>query len=137
VGYLHEPELTARHFLSGWYLTGDVGFLSEDGVLTIKGRRTAFINVGGYKVDPSEIENVLRGSAAVADCAVLGIPDDSNGGQYVRAYVVARAVVTPSDLVAYCKQRLAAYKVPRQVCLVSSLPRTASGKILAKDLLHL
>jgi long-chain acyl-CoA synthetase len=137
VGYLHEPELTARHFLSGWYLTGDVGFLSEDGVLTIKGRRTAFINVGGYKVDPSEIENVLRGSAAVADCAVLGIPDDSNGGQYARAYVVARAVVTPSDLVAYCKQRLAAYKVPRQVCLVSSLPRTASGKILAKDLLHL
>ena len=134
--YLDDPELTAQKFRNGWYHTGDTGKVSASGgELQLVGRLSSLINVAGLKVDANEVEAALRGCDAVAECAVVGIPDPSTGHDLVKAFVIARRETSRRELLAFCRPRLAAYKLPRQVEFVESLPKSATGKILVKYLL--
>lgn len=134
--YVDDPELTAQKFRNGWYHTGDLGTISSDGELQLLGRLSSLINVAGLKVDPCEVEAALRGCDAVAECAVVGIPDPASGHDLVKAFVIARRETSRQELLAFCRPRLAAYKLPRQVEFVDALPKSATGKILVKYLLE-
>ncbi len=129
-GYWRRPDLTARAFSDGWLRTGDIGYLDEEGYLYVLDRRDDLIVTGGENVFPAEVEAVLLGHPAVAEVAVIGIPD-VEWGQRVAAFVVLRGGMraTEKELVAWCRTRLAGYKVPRVIQFVEQLPRTASGKL--------
>ena len=135
-GYLNHAEATASAFAGGWFHTGDLGYFDEDGFLFIVGRAKELIIRGGYNVYPLEIENVLRAHPAVADAAVIGIPHERLGEE-VMAVVVPRpgTQVTAPELIAYCKERLAAYKYPRVIEFRSELPTNTLGKVLKAELL--
>jgi long-chain acyl-CoA synthetase len=134
-GYLHSPEATASVFTGGWFHTGDLGYFDVDGFLFIVGRIRELIIRGGYNVYPVEIEDVLHGHPAVAEAAVVGIPDDRLGEE-VMAVVVLRpdAALTAPELIAYCKERMAAYKYPRVIEFRHALPRNTLGKVLKDEL---
>jgi O-succinylbenzoic acid--CoA ligase len=119
----------------GWLHTGDLGAFDERGRLIITGRQADTIVSGGENVAPAEVESVLLEHPGVADAAVLGRPDPE-WGEAVVALVVRRegAAVEPEQLRAHCRTRLAAYKVPKAVEFTSALPRTASGKLLRREL---
>ncbi|GIU97491.1 MAG: O-succinylbenzoic acid--CoA ligase [Actinomycetota bacterium] len=135
-GYRHDPQATASAFtLDGWLRTGDVGSL-EDGRLVVHGRIDDVIRTGGEKVWPEEVEAVLREHPAVADAAVAGRPD-AHWGEHVAAWVVPARVDEPpslEELRAACRERLAPFKAPKELFLVTDIPRTASGKIRRRDL---
>jgi acyl-CoA synthetase (AMP-forming)/AMP-acid ligase II len=101
--------------------------------LILSGRLTPSINVAGLKVDPSEVEGVLVGFDAVAECVVVGTRDTSCG-EVVKAVVVPRRQTTAREIQQFCRDRLASYKIPRYVVFLDELPRSASGKVLRKDL---
>jgi acyl-CoA synthetase (AMP-forming)/AMP-acid ligase II len=128
-GYWNDPEMTARLIAGGWLHTGDMGHFDDEGFLFISGRKGDMIISGGMNVFPSEIEDVLREHASVADVAVIGLPDEK-WGETVCAVVEAApgALVDEADLIAFCTQRLASYKKPTSVHVVDELPRTAGGK---------
>src|SRR5207302_2767158 len=130
-GYWQRPDATAEAFdPDGWFNTGDLGWRSADGYYTISGRARELIITGGYNVYPREVEEVLLGHPAVAEAAVLGLPDSDLGEQVVAAIVpLPGANVAAADLVAHCRNQLASYKKPRQVFFVESLPRNALGKV--------
>ena len=130
-GYLHHAEATADVFTGSWFHTGDLGYFDEDGFLFIVGRIKELIIRGGYNVYPAEIEDVLHSHPAIAEAAVVGIPDERLGEE-VMAVVRVRpgSAVTASDVIAFCKERLAAYKYPRVVQFRDELPRNALGKVL-------
>ncbi|MWB99310.1 AMP-binding protein [Agromyces seonyuensis] len=134
-GYLGRPDATEEAVVDGWFRTGDLGTLDADGVLTIVDRKKDMIVRNGYNVYPSELEAVLARHEAVALSAVFGLPDDRHG-QEVHAAVVLREghEASADELVAYVKERVAAYKYPRVVHLVESLPIGASGKVLKRAL---
>jgi len=134
-GYLNAPEATAAAFTGNWFHTGDLGYFDEDGFLFIVGRIKELIIRGGYNVYPAEIEDVLHGHPAVAEAAVVGIPHERLGEE-VKAVVVLRpaATVTAEELIAYCKERIAAYKYPRIVEFRAALPRNTLGKVLKDQL---
>jgi long-chain acyl-CoA synthetase len=134
-GYWNKPEETARALPGGALHTGDVGYMDADGWFYIVDRKKDQINVGGYKVWPREIEDVLYEHEAVREAAVVGVPDPYRG-ETVKAYVSLKAggAVTVEELAAHCKQRLAAYKYPRQVVIIEELPKTVTGKILRREL---
>ncbi len=134
-GYLNSPEATAAVFTDGWFHTGDLGYFDEDGFLFIVGRIKELIIRGGYNVYPAEIEDVLHGHPAVAEAAVVGIPHERLGEE-VMAVVALRpgAALTAPELIAYCKERIAAYKYPRVVEFREALPRNTLGKILKDEL---
>ncbi len=132
-GYLDDPELSASKFRGGRYFTGDLGSLDQHGALTLSGRLTSSINVGGLKVDPSEVERVVVSFDAVAECVVVATRDISCG-EVVKAVVVPRRQTTAREIQQFCRDRLAWYKVPRYVVFLDELPRSASGKVLRKDL---
>ncbi len=134
-GYLNSPEATAAAFAGGWFHTGDLGYFDEDGFLFIVGRIKELIIRGGYNVYPAEIEDVLHGHPAVAEAAVIGIPDDRLGEE-VMAVVALRpgAELTGPELIAYCKERIAAYKYPRVIEFRDALPRNTLGKVLKDEL---
>ena len=134
-GYLNSPEATAAAFAGGWFHTGDLGYFDEDGFLFIVGRIKELIIRGGYNVYPAEIEDVLLGHPAVAEAAVVGIPDDRLGEE-VMAVVVLRpgAELTGPELTAYCKERVAVYKYPRVIEFRDALPRNTLGKVLKDKL---
>ena len=134
-GYWNKPEETARALPGGALHTGDVGYMDADGWFYIVDRKKDQINVGGYKVWPREIEDVLYEHEAVREAAVVGVPDPYRG-ETVKAYVSLKAggTVTAEELAAHCKQRLAAYKYPRQVEIIDELPKTVTGKILRREL---
>ncbi len=119
----------ARKSLDFW-ATGDLGYLDDDGDLWIVQRRTDLIVTGGENVYPSEVERVLRGLTAVYAACVIGI-DSPEWGQTVAAMVQLHpdATVTEAELLTYCRQQLAGYKLPRHIQFVNALPQTASGKI--------
>jgi long-chain acyl-CoA synthetase len=131
-GYLPAAE-TAAAVSGGWYRTGDVGDLDPDGWLRITDRSKEMIKVRGFQVAPAEVEAVLHGHPAVADCAVFGVPDDADGEAVVAAVATA-APVRPDELTALVGARLAAYKRPRQVVFVDRIPRLPSGKVLRRVL---
>jgi fatty-acyl-CoA synthase len=128
-GYWNDPEMTALLIADGWLHTGDMGHFDDEGFLFISGRKGDMIISGGMNVFPSEIEDVLREHASVADVAVIGLPDEK-WGETVCAVVEAApgALVDEADIIAFCTQRLASYKKPTSVHVVDELPRTAGGK---------
>ena len=136
-GYWRNPKATEAAFEGEWFNTGDLGFLDEDGVLTLVGRARELIITGGFNVYPREVEETLLTHPAVAEAAVIGLPDPDLGERVV-AVVVARPegpTATADELMEFCRAHLAPYKKPRQVVFAPSLPRNAMGKI-RKDVLQ-
>jgi acyl-CoA synthetase (AMP-forming)/AMP-acid ligase II len=127
-GYENNPEANASSFTDGWFRTGDQGFLDAEGYLTLVGRIKELINRGGEKISPREVDEVLLAHPAVAEAVCFGVPHPT-WGEEVAAAVVARAPVTESELLAYCRERLADYKRPKQIHITDAIPRTATGKI--------
>ena len=135
-GYLNNPEATADAFAGGWLHTGDLGYFDEDGFLFIVGRTKELIIRAGYNVYPAEVEDVLHSHPAIAEAAVIGVPDE-RFGEEVMAVVVPRpdASVTAPELITYCKERMAAYKYPRVIEFRAELPKNTLGKVLKAELL--
>ncbi|MGW3864021.1 class I adenylate-forming enzyme family protein [Streptomyces sp. NPDC005047] len=134
-GYWRRPDATAETFPGGELRTGDIGFMDAQGWLYVVDRKKDMINASGFKVWPREVEDVLYTHPAVREAAVVGVPDGYRG-ETVKAYISLRpgADTAPDALAAYCEERLAAYKYPRQVEILPDLPKTASGKILRREL---
>jgi long-chain acyl-CoA synthetase len=134
-GYWNKPEETAHALPGGALHTGDVGYMDEAGWFYLVDRKKDQINAGGYKVWPREVEDVLYQHEAVREAAVVGIPDEYRG-ETVKAYVSLRPgqQVTAEELIAFCRQQLAAYKYPRQIEFLDELPKTVSGKLLRREL---
>lgn len=136
-GYWHNDEETRSTLHDGWLLTGDVAKMDEDGYFYIVDRKKDMIDVGGLKVYPREVEEVLFEHPAVKEAAVVGIPDEYRG-ESVKAFVVLRANApsegVEADILAFCKDRLAKYKVPRKFEFVADLPKTLVGKVLRRKL---
>jgi long-chain acyl-CoA synthetase len=134
-GYWEKPEETEHAIPGGALHTGDVGLMDDEGWFYIVDRRKDQINVAGYKVWPREVEDVLMGHEAVREAAVVGVPDEYRG-ETVKAFVSVKAGREPGadELMAFCRERMAAYKYPRQVEVIEELPKTATGKILRREL---
>jgi fatty-acyl-CoA synthase len=137
LGYWRLPEATAETLRGGWVHTGDLGVLDDEGFLHIAGRKKELIKCGGENIFPAEVERCLLAHPAIAEAAVLGIPD-ADWGEIAVAAVVRRPGVTLSedDVVAHVKSQLAGYKKPRQVRFMDALPRTASTGQVQKALLR-
>lgn len=134
-GYWQNPAETANAFVDGWFRTGDVGLMDSDGWFYVVDRKKDQINASGYKVWPREVEDVLYEHPAVREAAVVGVPDQYRG-ETVKAFVSLRPgeSTTVEELKAHSRDRLAAYKVPREIEFIDELPKTASGKILRREL---
>jgi long-chain acyl-CoA synthetase len=130
-GYLGNEEDTNAVLADGWFRTGDIARLTSEGYVTIVGRKRERIKRGGYSVFPAEVEAVLVAHPAVAEAAVVGIPDEGLGEE-IGAWVALKpgASADAEELTAWCRARLAAFKYPRRVSFVASLPRSATGKVL-------
>jgi oxalate---CoA ligase len=127
-GYAANPQANAESFIDGWFLTGDEGVLDERGYLRLIGRIKEMINRGGEKISPREIDEVLLRHPAVAEAVAFGTPHDTLGEE-VAAAVVLSGEASDQELLAYCREHLAAFKVPRRLFVVEAIPRTATGKI--------
>ena len=127
-GYENNPEANASSFTNGWFRTGDEGIIDAEGYLTLTGRLKEIINRSGEKISPREIDEVLLDHPAVAEAVAFGVPHPTHGEE-PSAVVVLDGEVTPKDLVAYCRTRLADFKCPRVIHIVDEIPRSATGKI--------
>jgi long-chain acyl-CoA synthetase len=134
-GYYKNPEATAEAFTGGWFHTGDLGWLDEDGFFFIVDRKKDLIIRGGYNVYPREVEEVLYGHPSVAEAAVVGVPHPRLG-EDIKAFIELKhgCTATEDEIVDYVKDRLAAYKYPRSVEFRDQLPKGATGKILKEAL---
>ncbi|MAM88259.1 long-chain-fatty-acid--CoA ligase [Allohahella sp. A8] len=134
-GYLNKPEATAKALKNGWFHTGDIGYIDEEGYIFIVDRLKDMIIRGGYNVYPREIEEVLLTHPAISLAAVIGVPDEQYGEE-VRACIILKAgqQASPEELVAWSKAHMAGHKYPRQFEIRESLPMTATGKILKREL---
>jgi malonyl-CoA/methylmalonyl-CoA synthetase len=135
-GYWERPDASASAFVDGWFRTGDLATVADDGYITIVGRAKELIISGGFNVYPREVEDVIETHPAVAEAAVVGLPS-AEWGEEVTAFVVLRPAARPLDrdtLREYCRGRLAHYKMPRRVVIVDTLPRNALGKIVKHEL---
>jgi long-chain acyl-CoA synthetase len=134
-GYWGKPEETARAIPGGALHTGDVGYMDADGWFYIVDRKKDQINAGGYKVWPREVEDVLYEHEAVREAAVVGVPDEYRG-ETVKAFVSLRPgrTATEQELIAFAKERMAAYKYPRAVEFLDEIPKTVTGKLLRREL---
>ena len=135
-GYYKRPDATAEAISpEGWFSTGDVAYRDDDGFFFIKDRVKDMIIRGGFNVYPREIEEVLYAHPTIAEAAVIGVPDQLHGEE-IRAVVALKPgqQADEEEIIAYCKERLAAYKYPRSVEFRSALPKTATGKILKREL---
>jgi long-chain acyl-CoA synthetase len=132
-GYWNKPEATAQTLRNGWVHTGDMGRLDDDGYLTFLGRFKEMIKVSGYSVFPEEVESILVKHPAIAQAAVIGVPDPDKG-EVVKAFVVLKPGQSSSaaDIVAWSRDNMALYKAPRDVALIESLPSTGAGKVLRR-----
>ncbi|WP_240375733.1 o-succinylbenzoate--CoA ligase [Bacillus piscicola] len=133
-GYLHRPEATAQAIKNGWLYSGDIGFIDEEGFLYVLDRRSDLIISGGENVYPAEVEAVLRAHPQVFEAAVVG-RKDKQWGEVPAAFIVAKDKgTTATELEAFCKKQLAAYKVPRTYLFCKELPRNGAGKVVRRDL---
>lgn len=129
-GYWKQPELTAKAFVDGWFVTGDAAMRDEDGFFYIVDRKKDMYISGGENVYPAEVEAALAELTAIGECAVVGVPDE-RWGEVGRAYVipVPGYTITPDEVIAHCMDRLAKFKVPKTAIVTDAIPRTASGKV--------
>ena len=129
-GYYKNPAATSASFRDGWFYTGDLGYFDEDGYLFVVGRKKDMVKSGGISIYPLEIESVLYSHPDILEAAVIGIPDPQ-WGEAVKAVIVLKtgAKIRGEDLIQFCKERLAGYKVPKSVDIVASLPHTEIGKV--------
>jgi long-chain acyl-CoA synthetase len=134
-GYWRLPEASARAIQGDWFFTGDAGYLDDKGYLYIHDRVKDMIVSGGENIYPAEVESALFGHPAVADVAVIGVPDE-RWGEAVKAVVVKKpgAEVTQGELITWARERIAGYKLPKSVDFVEALPRNPTGKILKREL---
>ena len=134
-GYYKRPEATAESIVEGWFRSGDIGIVDEDGFYSIVDRKKDMIIRGGYNVYPREVEEVLYAHPAIAEAAVIGVPDDKMGEE-VKAVIALKPgqSATAAEVIAYCKEHLAAYKYPRTVDIIAELPKGPTGKILKREL---
>jgi acyl-CoA synthetase (AMP-forming)/AMP-acid ligase II len=127
-GYENNAEANAKAFTGGWFRTGDQGLLDPEGYLSLVGRLKEMINRGGEKIAPHEIDNVLLQHPAVGEAVAFGSPHPA-WGEEVAAAVVLKGEATEKELIAFARDRLADYKVPKKLYIVEQIPRTATGKI--------
>lgn len=134
-GYYKKPEETAEAFGDGWFHTGDVGTMDEEGYLFIVDRKKDMIIAGGFNIYPREIDELLYEHPKVKEACAVGLPDPYRG-ETVKAFIVPRdgETLTKEEVAAYCKEKLAAYKVPKQFEFVEDLPKSAIGKVLRREL---
>ncbi len=134
-GYYKRPDATAECMKNGWFHSGDIGLIDEDGYLYITDRVKDMIIRGGFNVYPREIEEVMMTNPAVSLAAVVGVPHDRHGEE-IKAYVILKdgAAMTAEEIIDWCKDTMAGYKYPRLVEIRDSLPMTATGKILKREL---
>lgn len=135
-GYWNRPEETAMSFYDGWFLTGDLGYMDENGYFYVVDRKKDMIIAGGFNIYPREVEEVLYEHEAIQECVVAGIPDPYRG-ETVKAYIVLKEgySVTEEQLNEFCRKSLASFKVPRHYEFRTELPKTAVGKILRRSLI--
>lgn len=135
LGYWNRPADSAEALRGGWFHSGDIGYRSPDGYFYLVDRVKDMINAAGFKVWPREVEEVLYQHPSIRECAVVGLADEIRG-ETVAAFIVARSdcALTPSEVEAFCRERMAAYKVPRRIELVDSIPKSATGKVLKRML---
>jgi long-chain acyl-CoA synthetase len=134
-GYYRRPAATAEAMRNGWFHSGDIGKLDEEGYLHILDRKKDMILRGGFNVYPRELEEVIYAHPAIREAAVVGIPDREHGEEVVAVVALKEDVVlTAGELIAYCRERMAAYKYPRHVEFRDSLPKGGTGKILKREL---
>ena len=136
-GYWGNPEESEKALREGWLYTGDLAVMDQDGYFKIVDRKKDMINAGGYKIYPSDVEEVLYQHPKIFEAAVAGIPDPYRG-ETVKAYIVLKPgeTATKEDIMAFCRERLAAYKVPRVIEFRDSLPKSTIGKILRRKLVE-
>jgi long-chain acyl-CoA synthetase len=131
-GYLNNPEATKEAFdTEGWFHSGDIAYMDEEGYAYIVDRKKDMINVGGEKVFPSEVEDMLLSHSKIKDLVIVGIPDDLKG-EAPKAFIQLREgeTATEKEIREYCKAKMAPYKVPVAVEFIEEVPRSASGKAL-------
>lgn len=135
LGYYNRPQETTSTLRDGWLYTGDLGYMDQDGYFYVVDRKKDMIITGGFNVYPREVEDVLYQHPAVKEASVIGIPDDYKG-ELIKAFITLRdgSTVIEPEIIAFCKQHLMLYKVPKQVEIRSELPMTAIGKILKRAL---
>ncbi|HEY8488178.1 MAG TPA: AMP-binding protein, partial [Thermaerobacter sp.] len=128
--YWNNPEATAEAFRHGWFHSGDVGWMDEEGVVWFTDRKKDMVKTGGENVASIEVERALLAHPAVAECAVVGLPHE-RWGEAVTAFVLLKpgARAAEAELIAHCRERLAGFKVPKRVVFVDGFPRTGTGKI--------
>ena len=135
MGYYKKPEETAEALRDGWVYTGDIGFFDEDGYLSVVDRKKDMVIAGGYNIYPVEIDNVLFDHPKILEACAVGVPDEYRG-ETIKAFIVAKEgeTLTEEEVIAYCKETLAPYKVPRNIEFVDELPKSVVGKILRREL---
>ena len=127
-GYEENPEANLNCFTNGWFRTGDQGVMDSDGYLRLVGRLKEIIIRSGENISPREIDETLMAHPAVIEAVAFGIPNSTHGEEPSAAVVVSKPVKT-SELVAFCRERLAAFKCPKIIHIVDEIPRTATGKV--------
>ena len=134
-GYHKRPDETENVMRDGWLYTGDIGVLDEDGFLSIVDRKKDMIVASGYNIYPNEIDDILFSHPKVLEACTVGVPDEYRG-ETVKAYIVTRPgeTLTKEEIIAFCRENLAAYKVPKLIEFIDELPKSTVGKILRKDL---
>lgn len=132
-GYWNKPEATEEAFRGGWFHSGDLVRQDEDGYIEVVDRVKDVINTGGVLVASRQVEDCIYELPAVAEVAVVGVPDEK-WIEAINAFVVTKAPLTGEEVIAHVKSRLAGFKVPKRVQIVDVLPRNASGKILKREL---
>jgi len=134
-GYYKKKEETAAAIKDGWFYLGDIGIMDEEGYLTIVDRKSDMIIASGYNIYPQEIDEVLMGHPEILEACAIGV-SDSYRGETVKAYVVLmpQKKLSEEEVIEYCKESLAAYKVPRSISFIKELPKSAVGKILRREI---
>ncbi|USK54176.1 o-succinylbenzoate--CoA ligase [Cytobacillus solani] len=133
IGYLNREEESSEKIVNGWFSTGDIGYLDEDGFLYVLDRRSDLIISGGENVYPAEVEGVLTSHPDIVDAGVIGV-EDENWGEVPIAFLTTKTEIDKDKISAFCLQKLAKYKVPKQFYIIDQIPRNAAKKILRREL---